>query len=77
MKSLKAKKIVELKNKKGTPEYDEWFLKYNPVDKKKRMAYLDKPAHIFKHKSKTRKHINSMKKTKKQNKTVKKYWEIY
>jgi hypothetical protein len=78
MKSLKAKKIVELKNKKGTPEYDEWFLKYNPVDKQKDMSYVKNiHAHSFKNHSKTRKQINSMKKTKKKNKTVNKYWEIY
>ena len=33
MKAQKAKKIIELKNKKGTPEYDEWFLKYTPGNK--------------------------------------------
>jgi hypothetical protein len=97
MKSLKAKKIVELKNKKGTPEYDEWFLKYNPAE-----AHTRAPGHAqgqthaqthtptpgnapgnaqrYKHYSKTRKHMNSMKKTKKQykkRKTNKKYWKIY
>jgi len=89
MKSLKAKKIVELKNKKGTPEYDEWFLKYNPAEAHAR-APSNAPTHApgnapthaqrYKHYSKTRKHMNSMKKTKKQykkRKTNKKYWQVY
>jgi hypothetical protein len=89
MKSLKAKKIIELKNKKGTPEYDEWFLKYNPasasVEKKNGSSHVDTREHTqehtreHKHRSKTRKHMKSMKKTKKQykkRKTGKKYWEI-
>jgi hypothetical protein len=38
----KAVKYIQLKNKRGTPEYDEWFLKYNPghvvkVNKSKRV----------------------------------------
>ena len=96
MKSLKAKKIVELKNKKGTPEYDEWFLKYNPgdayarIDKKNGSSPGQGQApgqrQTFKPYSKTRKHKNSMKQTKKQlsryrkkPKTNKKhkYWKMY
>jgi hypothetical protein len=30
MKAEKAKKFKELQDKKGTPEYDEWFLNYKP-----------------------------------------------
>jgi hypothetical protein len=30
IRSDKAEKYKELKDKKNTPEYDEWFLKYNP-----------------------------------------------
>ena len=30
MRALKAEKFEELKNKRGTDEYDEWFLKYSP-----------------------------------------------
>ena len=33
MRALKAKKFMELKDKKGTEEYDEWFLRYRPLDK--------------------------------------------
>lgn len=32
MRSEKAEKFVELKGKKGDPEYDEWFLRYRPGD---------------------------------------------
>lgn len=30
IRSAKAEKYKELKDKRNTPEYDEWFLKYNP-----------------------------------------------
>ena len=30
----RASKFLELKNKRGTKEYDEWFLKYRPGDGK-------------------------------------------
>jgi hypothetical protein len=58
MKSLKAKKIVELKGQKGTREYDEWFLKYNPMDadsrlKKNASSSSIKPAALISH-SKTK-----------------------
>ena len=33
MRSQKAKKFKELKNKKGTREYEEWFMSYNPAEK--------------------------------------------
>ena len=32
LREEKAEKYKQLKNKRGTPEYDEWFLKYNPGD---------------------------------------------
>jgi hypothetical protein len=35
MRDKKTKKFTELKDKKGTPEYDEWFLRYRPLDKMK------------------------------------------
>lgn len=34
MRAEKANKFVELKDKRGTPEYDEWFLRYRPLDAK-------------------------------------------
>lgn len=45
IRTLKAEKFKELISKKGTPEYDEWFLKYNPNDKRKR-ANGHKPAKV-------------------------------
>jgi hypothetical protein len=36
IRTEKAEKFKELNTKKGTAEYDEWFLKYNPNDKRKR-----------------------------------------
>ena len=36
IRTEKAEKFKELNSKKGTTEYDEWFLKYNPNDKRKR-----------------------------------------
>ena len=36
IRTEKAEKFKELMPKKGTVEYDEWFLKYNPNDKRKR-----------------------------------------
>ena len=35
MRAEKTEKFTELKDKKGTPEYDEWFLRYRPSDKMK------------------------------------------
>ena len=35
IRTKKAEKFKELITKKGTNEYDEWFLKYNPNDKRK------------------------------------------
>ena len=35
MRAEKAEKFKELKDKKKTPEYDSWFLRYRPTDTKK------------------------------------------
>ena len=35
MRNEKSKKFEELKNKKGTREYEEWFLRYTPGEKEK------------------------------------------
>jgi hypothetical protein len=43
IRTEKADKFKELNGKKDTPEYDEWFLKYNPNDKRKR-ANVKSPA---------------------------------
>ena len=34
MKAEKAEKFIELKGKKNDPEYEEWFLRYRPLDGK-------------------------------------------
>jgi hypothetical protein len=34
MRAEKSEKFLELKDKKNEPEYEEWFLKYRPLDKK-------------------------------------------
>ena len=36
IRSEKAIKYKELANKRGTVEYDEWFLKYNPAEKRRK-----------------------------------------
>jgi hypothetical protein len=59
----KMKKFEELKDKRGTIEYDEWFLKYVP---KKSKLETDKPA-----KSKTEKRALPPKKKRKHATTVK------
>ena len=42
IRSEKAEKYKELANKRGTVEYDEWFLKYNPSDKRKKVYKKEK-----------------------------------
>jgi hypothetical protein len=32
MRAEKTEKFAELKDKKGKPEYEEWFLRYRPLD---------------------------------------------
>jgi hypothetical protein len=61
LRSEKAEKYVELKDKRGKPEYDEWFLRYRPQDSVKN----DK-------KNTTNKTIS--KKTKSKSKSKKKGW---
>jgi hypothetical protein len=34
MRAAKTDKFAELKNKKNDPEYEEWFLRYRPLDNK-------------------------------------------
>jgi hypothetical protein len=42
----------KLKDKKGTREYDEWFLNYNPIEKDKMKALKGKNAEKFNEKIK-------------------------
>ena len=44
IRSEKTQKFKELKNKQSSPEYQEWFLKYTPNDKKVNLSEeKDKP----------------------------------
>jgi hypothetical protein len=67
IRSAKSEKFVELSSKKGTREYDEWFLNYKPslkrkepLTKKGKIKSLNKKvieySPGFKHKTHTRKH---------------------
>ena len=48
IRAKKAEKIRELYNKKGTREYDEWFLKYNPnMNKEKRKRVISEKDPIM------------------------------
>jgi hypothetical protein len=38
VRTEKALKFKELLSKRGTPEYDEWFLKYNPNEQRKNVV---------------------------------------
>ena len=47
IKDVKSHMFNKLKNKKGTREYDEWFLNYNPIEKEKLKALKGKNAEKF------------------------------
>ena len=63
IRAKKSNKFVELKNKKNTKEYEEWFLRYRPVEMQKKgdnkaLSHADEPtepAIIKKQVKKTRK----------------------
>jgi len=63
MRAEKAEKFKELKDKKNTPEYESWFLRYRPTDGKKDIIEdknsspknKSKRPHVLKKKSKTKK----------------------
>jgi hypothetical protein len=59
MRAEKAEKFAELKGKRNDPEYEEWFLRYRPLDKK-----LDKEAEKAKKTKSNRKKKNKTKKNK-------------
>ena len=58
MRAEKSEKFLALKDKKNDPEYEEWFLKYRPLDKKEETPKT-------KAKTKTSKKRSKKKKTKK------------
>ena len=61
MRAEKAEKYIELKNKKKEKEYEEWFLRYRPLDGKgednesNKTNKTNKTKSIRKKKRKTRK----------------------
>jgi len=57
MRAEKAEKFAELKGKRNDPEYEEWFLRYRPLDKKldKEEKEKKKTKSIRKKKNKTKK----------------------
>jgi hypothetical protein len=57
MRAEKAAKYTELKDKKDSSEYEEWFLRYRPTDNVKTNKVNNKTSKILnKRKGKTRKH---------------------
>ena len=62
MRNEKSKKYEELKSKRGTREYEEWFLRYAPGEKNK----------VKKEKENTKKKKTRTKKGKKSKKSKKK-----
>ena len=55
MRANKSEKYKELKGKQGTPEYDEYFMRYRPNDPKKPISNKSKSNKSNKIKSKTKK----------------------
>ena len=68
MRAEKTEKFAELKDKKGTPEYEEWFLRYRPLDTKE----ITTTTTTTKSKIKTRKFKTKTNKFKKNSKKSKK-----
>ena len=48
MRAEKAEKFIELKDKKNDPEYDEWFLRYRPLDKTEKSKTRQKRKKVVK-----------------------------
>jgi hypothetical protein len=74
LRAEKAEKFKELKNKKGTAEYDEWFLNYRPEDKINNNFEdkIEKTIHLNPKKTKTIK-TKTKSKSKSKSKPKKKY----
>ena len=74
MRAAKSEKFSELKSKRGSPEFEEWFLRYRPTDQKskkeemkelKEMKEMKEMDKIDVPKPKTKKRKNRKSKTKK------------
>jgi hypothetical protein len=72
MRAIKTEKYNELKSKPTTEEYEEWFLRYRPLDNKKN-AEKKELQNIKETKTK----VKSKKTTSKKSKTLKKKKNIY
>jgi hypothetical protein len=62
MRAEKTEKFTELKDKKGTDEYDEWFLRYRPSDKMKQGDISKKVTKLKTNKKQTNKKAKTKKK---------------
>jgi hypothetical protein len=69
LRAEKAEKFKELKNKKGTKEYDEWFLNYRPEDKHSNKSEKNKQSFKSSKNVKIVKTIKNKAKPKKKNYT--------
>jgi hypothetical protein len=47
IKDVKSHMFNKLKDKRGTREYEEWFLNYNPIEKYKTKALKGRDAEKF------------------------------
>ena len=78
IREKRAEKFVELKPKRGTKEYDEYFLKYNPGDKTNKKNKTTKTSKL---RAKTSKKNTKMNNTRmnntRMNKTKKKWFKIF
>jgi hypothetical protein len=71
MRAAKAKKYGELKAKRGSKEFEEWFMNYKPDDKK-RISKVSRRENKSRSKSKTK--TNTTHKTKSKTKKNKSKW---
>jgi hypothetical protein len=59
IRAEKTAKFAELKDKKGTPEYEEWFLRYRPLDATSSSSNDKMQNNDENKKGKTKKYINN------------------
>jgi hypothetical protein len=72
MRAEKAEKFKELKNKKGTAEYDSWFLRYRPADTKKEKEGKNEKGEKEEHSAESSSSSQKTKSKKKRSKKTKK-----
>jgi hypothetical protein len=69
LRAEKSEKFKELKGKKGTREFEEWFLTYRPIDNDKKSLKNSNKKEKDQTSAKTKKKSSKTKKTKKNNKS--------